>query len=198
MYSQGNEEKWVLDHFVSQIGSFLDIGAYDGKCMSNTHELALRGWPGVCVEPSPSVIKALLNLYRGNAKVQVINTAITKDSGLMVLHDANGDLISTLDDAHRDVWAKQGVPYADVLIKTTTMQELLTHCGHEFTFINLDVEGMNWELFVELPLQNLTKCAAMCIEFDGKTPVKENMIKRAAEHGYKMTQQNGENIFFVR
>jgi len=57
MFSQNDEEKHIVRFFRDKIdkGSFLDIGAYNGKAFSNTHRLALNGWSGVCLEPSPSV-----------------------------------------------------------------------------------------------------------------------------------------------
>ena len=39
MYSQNQEEKYILKHFKDKQGTFLDLGAYDGKELSNTRAL---------------------------------------------------------------------------------------------------------------------------------------------------------------
>ncbi len=53
MYSQNNEEKFILEHFKNRKGKFLDIGAYDGKTFSNTFALVELGWSGLEIEASP-------------------------------------------------------------------------------------------------------------------------------------------------
>ena len=69
MFTQRDEEKYILEFFKGNTGRFLDIGAANGECFSTTRALALLGWSGVCVEPSPTVLPALRTLYAGNPKV---------------------------------------------------------------------------------------------------------------------------------
>ena len=44
MYSQNEEEKYILEAIGEQVGIFLDIGAYDGETRSNTLALVEREW----------------------------------------------------------------------------------------------------------------------------------------------------------
>jgi len=40
-------------------GFFVDIGAFEGTCCSNTYSLEQIGWKGVSIEPVPSVFDVL-------------------------------------------------------------------------------------------------------------------------------------------
>ena len=59
MYSQNQEEQYILNHFKDKQGTFLDLGAYDGKELSNTRALVEQGWAGCCVEPHPTICEQL-------------------------------------------------------------------------------------------------------------------------------------------
>ena len=66
MYSQGGEEKVIVEYFDGYRGTFLDIGAFDGKTFSNTKRLSDLGWRGVLVEPAPKPFFALIETHKGN------------------------------------------------------------------------------------------------------------------------------------
>lgn len=59
MYSQNQEEKYILNHFKDKQGTFLDLGAYNGKELSNSRALVELGWAGCCVEPHPTICAEL-------------------------------------------------------------------------------------------------------------------------------------------
>ncbi len=197
MYSQNLEEQWIADHFGDKVGKFLDIGAYDGKTFSNTLKLVENGWSGVCVEPSPTVIKELMSLHEVNGSVLIVNTAVTVNGGLVTFYDSGGDAVSTVDENHKILW-KDAVNFTRVLVNSVTMTELFSAIGYEFDFINLDVEGINLELFSELPLGRLERCSALCVEHNGVSEDRQDMMLRASLHGYRVTQTNAENLFFTR
>ena len=115
LYSQGEEEKWIIDHFASMEGNdsgrfppgnFLDIGAYDGVTFSNTAKLVKLGWSGTMVEPSAYVIRKLIETYEDNDTVDIINAAITAHyDGPIKFYESRGDMVGTTVKAHRDMWS---------------------------------------------------------------------------------------------
>ena len=105
MFSQREEEKYILEYFTGT-GVFLDIGAYDGKMFSNTHQLALNGWSGVCVEPSPNVFPALDHLYKWNIKIQVHQVCIGETNGMVDFYDSGGDAVSSVKFEHTEKWSE--------------------------------------------------------------------------------------------
>lgn len=69
--SQSGQDKWVVNYFAEKCGSpitggfFVDVGAYDGRMMSNTMLLETEYmWDGICYEPDPEVFELLCNRRR--------------------------------------------------------------------------------------------------------------------------------------
>ena len=94
MFSQRDEEQVILDHFGDRVGTFLDVGAYDGITFSNTHALALKGWSGVCVEASPSCFVKLMKILRTHFAIP-LHTLVRHlpqdagDAGMGILYIVN-------------------------------------------------------------------------------------------------------------
>jgi hypothetical protein len=198
MYSQNDEQKYIDAFFQGHIGNLLDIGAYDGKTFSNTLSLLEKGWTGTLVEPSPSVfIKLVENTKQFNPTW--INCAVSVVSNILKFMDSGGDAISSLDQEHVEKWIKgYKCTFTPYYIKTITLGEIFRLQGFDFKFINLDIEGKNYELFQVLVtdyIRNLTSLKMLCIEHDGKHAQMEDMLKI---HGFRKLALNGENIILVR
>lgn len=195
LYSQGNEEGIICEFFKDKIGSFLDIGAFDGQTFSNTRRLAELGWAGVCVEPCPVAFTALLRLYAKNPGVKLLNAAISPDGRITEFFFSGGDAISSMNLNHKTKWEGQGVKYTPYTLKTMTVQEVLKYFGNQFTFLNLDVEGDNFEIFETIPLERLDKLKMICIEHDSKINEIEAI---ASGQGFKRLAENAENLILVK
>jgi FkbM family methyltransferase len=183
MYSQNDEEKHIVEFFgEDSSGRFLDIGAYDGVTFSNVRRLWELGWSGVLVEPNPASFKALMKN----------NAAIGPERCLMPFHTSN-DAVSTLSEAHKAIWEKDA-KYRKIHVCVVEVAHLIANFPGPYRFINLDVEGMNFELLQLLPLDDLS-CECICIEFEDK---KQEVLIWMAERKWKMIMQNGENYIFVR
>lgn len=193
MYSQNNEETVILEHFKNQpSGRFLDIGAYDGKTFSNTLALAERGWSGVCVEPSISVIKALIDIHANRPSVKIVHAAIAAQASLLEFHDSNGDALSTFDAAHRAKWeAGYGSKFFSYVMPAISPADLFKQAGSDYDFINIDVEGINMEVFNSISDEVFKKCRCVCIEHDGRYALIE---ERLQPMGYVRLSINGENL----
>jgi FkbM family methyltransferase len=196
-YSQNNEQELITEFFKGATpGRFLDIGAYNGKDFSNTLRLVELGWGGVCIEPSPTVFKSLLDLHGGNSEVVLINAAVGPYSELVEFHDSSGDALSTTDAGHREKWhSGLGVVYKTFWVYTVPIGEILHVFGTGFAFINLDVESTNFKLFSALPLRELTATKLICVEHDGQ---EEGITAIAKEHGFEKLAINGENLLLCR
>jgi FkbM family methyltransferase len=196
MYSQNNEEEVIVNFFYKNKndGKFLDIGAYDGITLSNTYRLVELGWSGTCVEPSSVVFSKLLNTHKDNQKIKLVNAAITEKSELLRFYESNGDAIGTVVETHKDKWANSsGIKFRDVFIKTITMEELLSFSGYDFSFLNLDVEGLNLELVKMLPINKMKSLRLVCIEHDGN---KDEIASYFGDR-WKEILCNSENIILV-
>ena len=201
-YSQNSEEKIILDYFKEGTGYFLDIGANDGKTLSNTLRLAELGWAGVCVEPDEDAFEKLVTIHEKNDKIFCYNFAITDANGEAEFfksgtHLNKGDvgLLGTFCNEDYEKW-KGITDFTKTLTPTFTFQTFMETCPvKEFDFISVDIEGM--ELRV-LPQMNLLKlgCKLLCVEWNGKNfAFFDNYCK---SFGMNLIHQNQENLIYAR
>lgn len=62
-HSQFQEDKWILENLKPDVGTYCEVGAYDGVLSSNTIALEDLGWEGVLVEADPHLADHCL-IYR--------------------------------------------------------------------------------------------------------------------------------------
>lgn len=198
-YSQNNEETIIQDLVKAAslaTGRFLDIGAYDGKIFSNTHRLAELGWSGVCVEPSPIPFGKLLELYKDNPKMTLVNAAVGAESKWLDFYDSNGDVLSSSNIAHVLRWTQNnGVKFTKFAVKSVAISDLFAQFGFEYDVINIDVESQNAEIFYALPWHCLPRTRIICVEHDG---CFNDMQAHLSDYGFVKTAMNFENIIFSR
>jgi FkbM family methyltransferase len=195
MYSQNNEEQFILDHYKGKPpGRFLDIGAYDGKTLSNTMALVDLGWEGVCLEASPTVFNGLLKTHSNNPKITLINAALGFKREFVKFYDSQGDAVSTFTEENRLRWSS-AVKFLPFYVFTMTMEDLFGTFGYEFDFINLDIEGISFEMFRRMPLATLRRTTCWCIEHDGYVA---QAVALGRAHGYALVDQNAENVILTR
>ena len=201
-YSQNDEEAHILAHFAGRAsGRFLDIGAHDGVVFSNTRALAELGWTGTLVEPSPAPFVKLMNNYWGRNGMNLAHVAIVPDrSRILAMADSRGDFVSTFDKAHEKLWAapgadgREGIKFQEIFVYGLTFSDLFRTFPGPYQFVNLDVEGINVELFRELPLRELG-VELICIEHEGRIRAIE---ARAEAQGFKNIHANHENVLLAK
>jgi hypothetical protein len=110
-----------------------------------------------------------------------------------VFYDADGDAVGTLDIAHRDLWQPHLSPMRPLYVNTLAADLLFSAFG-QAEFINLDVEGINLELFKCLPLA-WPDLRVVCVEYD-KSEVE--IVAIAATHGYMPIYKSAENLVLAR
>jgi len=193
VYSQNNEEQIILDLFKDEIGTFLDIGACDGKLCSNTLALVERGWSGVLVEPSPGTFHALYKRHGQNPKLQLVNAAIGTHSHLAQFWDSweTAPGYGTTEPLNRDRWTGLVGEWQRFIIPLFPFAELLLNYRHQpFDFVSIDTEGTSFQL-LQILLASHQKPRVICIEHDG---CLQNCIKAAVPHGYREVTWNAENL----
>jgi FkbM family methyltransferase len=194
-YSQGDEEVVICRLLEKETHRrFLDIGAHDGVTFSNTRALSDRGWSGVLVEPSSRPFVGLMQHYDHRVGT-LVNVAIVPNAfvgpKLVRWHDSRGDMISTMVDAHRATWSRDGKDhYQEVYVPVVTVGTLLERFPGPYSFINLDVEGLNWEVFCDLPLRELG-VKVVCVEYQAK---KNEITALAERQGYRCVHATTENL----
>lgn len=195
--SQNGEDKIVMDFFKGHIGTFLDIGAYDGETMSNTFALAQNGWSGVCVEPS-AVFGKLAELYKDRQDIELLQVAVGEDDGMAVLYDCLGDMSSTLNQREAKKWENKGLKFVEHDVEVLSVDTLLGRCKIKtFDFINIDVEDDDLGLRILQQFDMIAVgCRLVCIE--GSFRTKEQAFNWLWQYGFKIAAETPENLLLVR
>jgi FkbM family methyltransferase len=208
-YSQQGEQKIILDYFSTPawpylIGSFVSCGENDGETFSNVRALALRGWSGICVEPSQTAFAKLSNLYATNPHVTLVNAAITETDGPIDFYDSGthlkkGDtsLLSTTRPEEMNRWKKSGEVFTKTAVQGMTFASLLRSTGASHAdFISIDCEGTDWAILQQMNLTELG-CRMLCVE-GNQSPHRQDFIDYAGMHGMRLHWKNWENLVFTR
>jgi FkbM family methyltransferase len=200
-YSQNKEEEAILRFFKDTKGTFLDIGANDGETLSNTRQLALNGWSGVCVEPSPKAFDKLHELYK-KSPVQCIQVAISDFCGVTEFHESGehlgkGDcaLLSTIVKSELKRW--NGTE-SFTLSSTSVVdfEGLLARSAYSrFDFISIDAEGVDLKILKQIDFDKL-KTKMVCVEWNSKQ--KQSYLDVMTPYGFRLYHENFENLIFVR
>jgi len=199
-FSQNSEQEHIINYFGDYTGTFLDIGCNDCQTFSNTRALALKGWKGVLIDPSPKAISKCKELYNGHKGFYIYPWAVSSHNGKKILHESGAlcsaadiGMVSTFHSQEMDRF-KSSVKYEPVEVKTfkwkTAFNRLLIK---EFDIISLDVEGDELNI---LPDMDLSKTRLLCIEWNSKPELKAQYEKYLV--GFKVIYTSGENLIYGR
>lgn len=198
-YSQNREDLFVLDYFKGFKGTLLEIGANDGRTLSNSLLLIENGWKAHLVEPS-SVYNDICALHGDNPRVTVYNFGIgaydevleLHESGCHVPNGADKALVSTFNTSEMSRWP--GVEFKSKPVQLVSWE---TFAGNRqtFDFISIDAEGYDWEILQQIDL-TLTSC--LIIEWNSIEALKVTFIDYCASYGLKLAHVNAENLIFTR
>lgn len=201
-YSQNGEQQVILDYFGDFKGTFIDIGANDGKTLSNTRALALNGWCGVLVEPSPKAFRKLKSLYEGSKKgcFYLYECALGTNNGKVTLHESGAllgsedvGLVSSIDKEEIKRFSRN-VQYEDVEVKVFRWKTFLNRLYTKtFDMISIDIEGLEIDVLKQM---DLTDVKLICVETNGnleKKKVLDDLLQ-----GFKVIYTSPENLIYVR
>ncbi|MCK5520992.1 MAG: FkbM family methyltransferase [Candidatus Marinimicrobia bacterium] len=206
-YGQNQEDRFIEKYFAVREKSelfMLDIGANDGKTLSNSYKAIQQGWNAVLVEPSPVAFERLNALHGSNARVRLFNCAITAQTGEAVLHESGtllnkGDsaLVSTLIPEEKKRWDSAKIPFQERLVKTKSFNDLLMECSsRKFQCISIDAEGFDFQILSQINLTDVG-CELLVIEWNGNVDEKDRICRYTGGHAMKLVDENAENLIFI-
>jgi len=193
-YSQNNEQDFILEYFQQYKGTFLDLGAYNGKDLSNTRALMERGWSGMCFEPHPEIFKELVENTKEFAFVYTYEMAVGEENGTFKLN-ANREYYSTLIDSEMDRWNGQ-FQFEKIDCKVVDFQTVLKSSPFKnFDFISIDCEGLDYQILTQIDLDEV-KCNMICVETNSKEV--EKYVEYCEKFGFTVLHTNAENLIMSR
>ena len=205
MYTQNREEEVILNYFGDFKGTLLDIGANDGKTLSNSLALIEKGWSGNLFEPSKEAFDKCSNLHKENKKVKVFKIAIGPVNGQAKLivsgsHFADKKdvgLLSSFYNNETEKWKKAGVKFHTEDVDVMPFSDFENE--HEkviYDFISIDAEGMDVEILRQI---DLIKTKLLCIEWNSVEFNKAEIMDYCSKFGMtNIIYQSPENLLICR
>jgi FkbM family methyltransferase len=160
----------------------VDVGAHDGRSLSNSFPFLQLGWAGVVIEPLPQAFARLAELYARRPDVLCVPAACAASDSEMRLvagDDGPSTMTSTL---------RAGAPgKGGVSVKVRTLTSLLDECGtpHDFSLLLVDAEGMDHEVLSGLDFER----------YRPRVIVTEDGAGDAAK--YRLLQERGYVLYAV-
>lgn len=148
----------------------LQIGAQDGRTGDVVYPLLrTERWRGIVVEPRREKFSELCDTYRGVAGVECLNVAVMPEAGereIFYVQDDDGDLpdwAGGLSSFLRETLLKHEVQIPGLRgrigverVKCVTWAEVLERLGTgRLDFLQIDVEGLDFELLRHFPLDQV-------------------------------------------
>lgn len=191
-------------------GYFVEVGANDGKTVSNTWPLARAGWHGLYIEPNPDALARCRRNHRRHQGIQFCEDLISDVDGRRTkLHHAG--LLSTVEEAQYDEyghidWAREYVENTASNHESRTLNAVLTSCEvrHRFDVLVVDVEGHEDAVFQGFSL-NYWQPTMIIVELTDDHPTLKaqarsaaSVRKRIEEADYRAIYRDSINTCFVR
>ena len=193
-------------------GVFVEVGAYDGRLVSNTSCLASIGWRGLYVEPVPEYYKLCVDWNRGNENIDVANCAVGQEEGFIEIHVA-GAWTTALNDQklHYDNLWNGNMPNQKgiITVPKRRMETLLQihNIPTDFDVLVIDVEGMELDVVSSFDLNHWRPKLAI-VELEDEHP-DHSFLPHGVERcqavreifkksGYDELQRDKINTVFVR
>jgi FkbM family methyltransferase len=203
IYSQNNEQEVIEDFFKDFKGTFLDLGANDGKLFSNVYALALDGWKGASIEPSARAYSKLEENYCELTDIEMYNIAIAEHDGVITLHESgsllNGDdvsLVSSTVETELKRWKPANISFTPVEVDCLTWKSFYNISKYKkFDFVSIDIEGAEFAVLPQMDFDAM-KTRLICVEWNGKNLGRFNQILEP--YGFRIIHTNPENLIYAR
>jgi len=192
MHSQRDEEKVILQWAGARIGTFLDIGAYNPTVFSNVRALYEKGWSGVLVEPSPECFVGLMNAYKEDPRITLVNAMIGTGSCALRKFYSSPDAVGTSVEGNYKVW-KDHASFRPIYMPCIPVSEIFT-IAQKFDFISIDAEGVSFEILRAIDLKAVG-CDLVCVETDCNEAALHTHFTR---NNFEVIHKTAENIIAAR
>ena len=193
--------------FGDRIGTFLEIGAFDGETFSNTSFLADNGWEGYYFEPLQEIAVECAMRHINN-NVKVIPCAVSDKDEILTLSLAG--MMSSGRKDHVEIYEKLewGGPIANRgLLRQVTAKGINTILNKLLLeicdLLVVDIEGfepvvMNaWDFSILRPKLMIIESRDQDPDFPKYIQDEYKcMICRIIDSGYKIKMRDGSNLIF--
>ena len=205
MYSQVKEDEIVFELFrlTNYKGTVLEIGANDGRTLSNSRYFIENGWSACLIEPAPKPLAKLRELYKDSTTVHVFGFGLGESEGTFDFFDSgshltaeDSSLLSTLDEKELKRWGPSEV-FNKIQIDVKTFPYFLEQSPlKKFDYISIDIEGLDYIVLTQIDLAAV-ECKVLCIEWNNNNETYDQINTHMLGLGYKLHHKNTINLIYT-
>jgi FkbM family methyltransferase len=187
--------------------TFIQIGAFDGITKDPLYDYIGRyGWRGVLVEPQPRPASQLLELYRGNDRIVVLQAALDRAHGKRTLYTVESESAPIwaggMASFQRDHIVKHSylIPGLEEMIREITVDcipfdDVLEHLPSErVDLLQIDAEGADAYILSLFPFDHV-KPPIIHWEIKNLTKAqREDCLERLSGFGYRFAPSGDEDM----
>lgn len=200
-YSQYYED-YILGYVFKdhEHGFYVDVGANDPDDSSVTKYFYLAGWRGINIEPIPALVE---KLNKSRPEDTNKGVAISDRPGELPFYKSvKNSGLSTLSPKIAASHRAKGYEFTKIMIPVTTLTAVLDEDAKgksEITFLNVDVEGFEKQVFSSLDFKRYQPRVIMA---ESTAPLTEAPTHQAWEpilidNGYIFAMDDGLNRYYV-
>ena len=200
-FSQQGEDCLLAQFFgFKQHGFFVDVGAFDGRYLSNTYFFEQLGWTGVCVEAYPPYFDLCVK-NRPKSKCHRV-ACLDRDRGAVDFRVERGGLFSGVEVDEQfvaGVYQGNSVPFdgfQSIKVPTASLDVLLPERIGEIDFVSIDVEGAELQVLAGF---DLDRHRPRILVMEANNPAERQAIDdHLGPRGYHWARSMAWNHFYVR
>lgn len=153
-YSQDGEDAVLASFYEDKPnykGFYIDIGALHPLRFSNTHYFYKKGWRGINIDASPN---SMLEFEKVRPHDINVETGISKNDKELIFYSFKEPALNSFNEKISEERIKKGWELIEkIKIKTININDFLDKylpIGQGIDFINIDVEGLDFEILESL------------------------------------------------
>lgn len=204
-YSQYGEDRIIASFFDEvgvSAGTYVDIGAFHPRWLSNTHLLASRGWRGVVVDIDEQKVRLCERARRDCVGVVAAVAPEGSPSQVPVYRfDRLWSEIDTLSEVDaREARDRTGIDFEVQVVPTVGIHDVLERARNLFgsiELLNIDIEGVDEVVLGEIDFERFP-VGVVCFEDNHRFAGSEATVATLTSHGYRHLATSGGSHIWVR
>lgn len=178
-------------------GFYVEVGCHEPILMSNTFNLYLDGWNGLCIDANPALVKKFKK-YRPNDVV--LCEAVSDKRGEVLFYEFDRPAVNTIDEESIEEWKKKWQLLSARKVVTKTLDEILMENGvaGPVDLLSIDVEGHDLQVLKSLSLETV-RPRLIVIEihdFDLSNYSSNRIVQYLSDNKYTLIAFATMNAFF--